>query len=70
MEGYSVVSIVAHEGDVVPQYRLMVRIVFNADNPKEMCESIRYINSKTRILDENNQNMYIPFQIIKRSWTA
>lgn len=68
MEGYSdldperfLVSIVAHEGDVVPQYRLMVRIVFNADNPKEMCESIRYINSKTRILDENNQNMYIPF---------
>lgn len=68
IEGYSdldsekfQVSIVAHEGDVVPQYRLMVRLVFNAANPKEMCESIQYINSKTRILDENGQNMYIPF---------
>lgn len=68
MQGYSdldpqrfQVSIVAHEGEIVPQYRLMVRIVFNAASPEEMCDTIRYINSKTRILDENHQNMYIPF---------
>lgn len=55
------VSIVAHIGDAISKYRLMVRIVFNADNPKEMCESIQYINNKTRVLDENNENLYIPF---------
>ena len=39
----------------------MVRIVFNANSPGEVCESIRYINAKTRILDIDNNNMYIPF---------
>lgn len=55
------VSIVANVGDVISQYRMMVRIVFNAASPKEMCESIQYINNNTRIFDENNENLYIPF---------
>ena len=55
------VSVVAHEGDVIPRYRMMVRIVFNASSPREMCEMVQYINDNTRILDENNENMYIRF---------
>ena len=55
------VSLVAYEGDLIPKYRLMVRIVFVAYSPGEVCESIRYINAKTRILDRDNNNMYIPF---------
>ena len=55
------VSLVAHEGDSIQKYRLMARIVFNAYTPEEICESIRYINAKTSILDLNNNNMYIPF---------
>ena len=55
------VSLVAHEGDCIPQYRLMARIVSYASTPGEMCEMIRYINSNTRILDKNNNNMYIQF---------
>ena len=55
------VSLVAHEGDFIPQYRLLARIVFNVSTPGEVCESIRYINAKTRILDRDNDNMYIPF---------
>ena len=55
------VSLVAHEGDYIPKYRLMVRIVFNVYTADEICESIRYINAKTRILDINNNNMYIQF---------
>ena len=55
------VSLVAHEGDFIPKYRLMARIVFNVNTPEEVCESIRYINAKTRILDIDNNNMYIQF---------
>ena len=55
------VSMLAHAGDFVPKYRLMSRIVFNAVNPKEMCESIQYINDHTRILDQANENMYVLF---------
>lgn len=55
------VSLVAHEGDFIPQYRLMARIVFNVNSPEEVCESIRCINSKTRILDRDYNNMYIQF---------
>ena len=55
------VSLVVHEGDFIPQYRLIARIVFNVNSPKEVCESIRYINAKTRILDRDNNNMYIQF---------
>ena len=39
----------------------MARIVFNVNTPEEVCESIRYINAKTRILDIDNNNMYIQF---------
>ena len=55
------ISLVAYEGDLIPKYRLMARIGFNACSPREVCESIRYINAKTRILDRDNNNMYIPF---------
>lgn len=55
------VSFVAHEGDFIQKFRLMARIVFNANTPGEVCESIRHINALTRILDINNNNMYIPF---------
>ena len=68
MQGYDAldpekyqVSFVAHEGDQVEKYRNMARIVFNAQNGREMCENLRYINSKTQILNENNENMYIQF---------
>ena len=68
MEGYGdldperfQVSFVVHEGDTVPRYRLMVRIVFNASSPGEMCEMVQYINDNTCILDENNENMYVRF---------
>lgn len=60
------VSIVAHEGDIIPQYRMMVRTVFNIRSGEDMCDRIREINSKTRILDENNENMYIPFTDFER----
>ena len=55
------VSFVAHEGDHVDRYRLMARIVFNMYSGEDMCSAIREINSKTSILDENNNNMYIKF---------
>lgn len=55
------VSLVTHEGDFVQKYKLMARIVSDASTPVEMCEMIRYINAKTRILDHNNNNMYIQF---------
>ena len=68
MQGYSdldperfQVSLVAHEGDYVPKYRLMSRIVLDASTPREMCELIQYINNKIRILDDKNNNMYIQF---------
>ena len=68
VEGYGdldperfLVSFVVHEGDTVPRYRLMARIVFNASSPREMCEMVQYINDNTCILDENNENMYIRF---------
>jgi len=68
MEGYAdldperfQVSLVAHEGDYIPQYRLMARIVSYSSTPGEMCEMIRYINNNTRILDKTNDNMYIQF---------
>ena len=60
------VSLVAHEGDTVQKYKLMVRIVSDASTPAEMCEMIRYINAKTRILDHNNKNMYIQFTDFER----
>lgn len=55
------VSLIVHEGNTVQKYGLMVRIVFNVYSSGEICESIRYINAKTRILDSNNNNMYIQF---------
>ena len=55
------VSLVAYEGDYVKKYRLLARIVFNVNTSEEVCESIRYINANTRILDLNNNNMYIQF---------
>ena len=55
------VSLVAYEGDYVKKYRLLARIVFNVNTSQEVSESIRYINANTRILDLNNNNMYIQF---------
>lgn len=68
MEGYNEldpdqfqVSFLAHEGTDVDQYRMITKIVFNADNGKEMCEKIRYINDHVRVLDEQGGNMYIMY---------
>lgn len=55
------VSFVAHKGDKVDKYRLMARIVFNSRSSGAICDAVREINSKTRILDEHGENMYIPF---------
>lgn len=55
------VSILAHNGDSINRYQMMVRIVFNARNGKDICNHIKYINSRTRILDDKNENMYIEF---------
>lgn len=40
---------------------MLVRIVFSARNGREMCDNLREINSKTRILNEKNENMYVQF---------
>lgn len=55
------VSMLAHNGDLIRKYQMMVRIVFNAKNGKDLCDNVRYINSKTQILNERNKNMYIQF---------
>lgn len=55
------VSVLTHKGDSINKYQMMVRIVFNAKNGREICDNVKYINSRTGILDENNQNMYIQF---------
>ncbi len=55
------VSLIANVGDHVEKYRNMVRIVFSAQNSREMCDNLREINSRTRILNEKNENMYIQF---------
>lgn len=55
------VSILAHNGDSINKYQMMVRIVFNARNGKDICDHVKYINSRTRILDDKNDNMYIEF---------
>lgn len=55
------VSILANEGMQVLQYQLLTRIVFDAVNGSDMCDKLRSINACTRILDENGENLYIPF---------
>ena len=55
------VSFLAHEGTYVDQYRMITKIVFNADSGKEMCEKIKYLNSKVRVLNEQGENMYIMY---------
>ena len=55
------ISMLTHNGDSIHKYQMMVRIVFNAKNGKDLCDNVKYINSKTRILDDNNQNMYVQF---------
>ena len=55
------VSLLAHKGASINKYQMMVRIVFNAKNARDLCENVKYINSRTRILDDKGQNMYIEF---------
>lgn len=55
------ISFVAHEGNVVPKYRVLARISFAAKSAREMCDMLREINAHTQILDENNENLYINF---------
>ena len=55
------VSMLVHKGGSINKYQMMVRIVFNAKNGRDLCNHIRHINSRTRILDDKNQNMYIHF---------
>lgn len=55
------VSKVTYEGTYVNAYRLLVRITFVARNAKEMCERLQEINNKTKILNENKENMYVQF---------
>lgn len=55
------VSLVVHEGDYVNKYRLMSRIAFCARNDREVCDHLRYINSKVQILNEKDEKMYVEF---------
>ena len=56
------ISMLVHEGEKVPGYRLMCMIIFNAGSAEEMCDVLRQINADTRILDENGENMYLKYE--------
>ena len=55
------VSNVAMEGDYIGKYRLISRIAFNMKNGEDLCDTLRLINEKISILDENGENMYIRY---------
>ncbi|MBQ6382440.1 MAG: ATP-grasp domain-containing protein [Clostridia bacterium] len=58
------ISNVVQEGDHINRYNLISRIAFNAQNSTDLCDTIRMINEKVRILDENGENIYIQYNNI------
>lgn len=55
------VELLVHPGDEVRQYQLMGRIAFSAQDCDGMLETLRAINQTLRILDEDDDDLILPF---------
>ena len=53
--------LIVHPGDEVRQYQLMGRIAFSAQDCDGMLETLRAINQTLRILDEDDDDLILPF---------
>lgn len=53
--------VIKKPGDVIEQYRLMVRIVFFAHTAREMCEILQYVNRMVSITDTEGKDLLIRF---------
>ncbi len=56
------VSNIVQKGERIDQYRLLSRIVFTAKSSADLLDSIRLVNEKVRILDENGRNIWIQYK--------
>ena len=55
------VSNVVQEGSSVRKYSIVSRVVFNVKSSEELCDTLRYLNERIAVLDENGANMLIQY---------
>ncbi len=57
-------------GDTVRQHQLLGRMVLHTDNAEELCDILRLVNQRLRIVDTSGRNMYIRYTDFDRVLSA
>ena len=50
-----------HPGDEVRQYQLMGKLTFHTQDAKELCDILRHVNQRLKIVDASGHNMFVRF---------